>query len=54
MQDIPMRDLKNTEDIERKYKEEAHIINRGISDYEQGKVTDGKSLLKKLRKKYGI
>ena len=85
MQIVPMRDLKNTVEIERKCAEEngpvfvtkngygrlvvmdidyytktmqsmeeARIINRGIDDYEQGKVTEGKASLKKLREKYGI
>ena len=82
---VPMRDLKNTVEIELKCAEEngpvfvtkngygrlvvmdidyyqrtmqsmeeARIINRGIDDYEQGHVTDGKSSLKKLREKYDI
>ena len=34
--------------------EEARMINKGIEDYEQGRVIDGKSSLKKLREKYGI
>jgi len=34
--------------------EEARMINHGIADYEQDKVTDGKSSLKKLREKYGL
>ena len=85
MQIIPMRDLKNTVEIERRCAEsnepvfvtkngygrlvvmdieyyertmqsmeEARMINRGIDDYEQGKTSDGKSTLKKLRDKYGI
>ena len=85
MQIVPMRDLKNTVEIERKCAEEngpifvtkngygrlvvmdieyyqrtmqsmeeARMINRGIDDYEQGKVTDGKASLKKLKEKYGI
>ena len=80
MQIVPMRDLKNTVEIERKcadfvtkngygrlvvmdieyYQrtmqsmEEARMINRGIDDYVQGKVSDGETSLKKLRDKYGI
>jgi len=85
MQIVPMRDLKNTVEIERKCAEEngpvfvtkngygrlvvmdieyyertmqsmeeARMINHGIADYEQDKVTDGKSSLKKLREKYGL
>lgn len=85
MQIVPMRDLKNTVEIERKCAEEdgpvfvtkngygrlvvmdidyyektmqsmeeARMVNRGIADYEKGKVADGKSSLKKLREKYDI
>lgn len=85
MQIIPMRDLKNTVEIEKRCAEEngpvfvtkngygrlvvmdieyyertmqameeARMINKGIEDYEQGRVMDGKSSLKKLREKYGI
>lgn len=79
MQIVPMRDLKNTVEIERKCAEEngpvfvtksgygrlvvmdieyyqrtmqsmeeARMDNRGIEDYAQGLVTDGKLLLKKM------
>ena len=34
--------------------EEARMVNRGIADYDKGKVADGKSSLKKLREKYDI
>ena len=34
--------------------EEARMINRGIEDYEQGRVAEGKTSLKSLREKYGI
>lgn len=85
MKIVPMRDLKNTVEIERQcaeengpvfitkngygrlvvmdieyyertmqMMEEARQINRGIEDYEQGKVSDGKSVLKKIRGKYGV
>ena len=85
MQIIPMRDLKNTVEIERRCSEsdepvfvtkngygslvvmgmdyyerimgkihEASLVNCGIKDYEAGRVTDGKSSLKKLREKHGI
>ncbi len=85
MQIVPMRDLKNTVEIERKCAEEngpvfvtkngygrlvvmdieyyqrtmqsmeeARMINRGIDDYERGKVADGKLSLSKMREKYGI
>ena len=82
---VPMRDLKDTVEIERKCAEEngpvfvtkngygrlvvmdidyydktmqsmeeARMINRGIDDYKEGKVTDGKAALKRLREKYDI
>ncbi len=85
MQIVPMRDLKNTVEIERKcassgepvfvtkngygrlvvmdidYYErtmrkidEAALVNKGIAEYEQGKVMDGKSSIQQLRKKHGI
>lgn len=85
MQIIPMRDLKNTVEIERKcassgepvfvtkngygrlvvmdidYYErtmhkidEARLVNKGINEYEQGKVVDGRSSIQKLRKQHGI
>lgn len=85
MQIVPMRDLKNTVEIERRCDEsnepvfitkngygrlvvmnmecyektmkkmsEASIINKGIADFENGRVVDGKSTMKKLREKHGI
>ena len=85
MQIVPIRDLKNTVEIERKCAEEngpvfvtkngygrlvvmdidyyqrtmqsmeeARTVNRGIDDYTQGKLVEGKSSLSKLRDKYGI
>ncbi len=85
MQIIPMRDLKNTVEIERKCAEEngpifitkngygrlvvmdieyyektmrameeARLVNRGIEDYEKGKVIEGKTSLKNLREKYDL
>jgi PHD/YefM family antitoxin component YafN of YafNO toxin-antitoxin module len=85
MKIVPMRDLKNTVEIERKCAEEngpvfvtkngygrlvvmdieyyektmqsmeeARMINLGIDDYEEGKITDGKCSLTNLRTKYGI
>ena len=85
MQIIPMRDLKNTVEVERlcveengpvfvtkngygrlvvmdidyyertmRSREEARMVNRGIEDYEQGLVAEGKTSLKNLREKYGI
>ena len=85
MQIVPMRDLKNTVEIERKcassgepvfvtkngygrlvvmdieYYEhtmrkidEAGLVNKGINEYEQGKVVDGRSSIQKLRKQHGI
>ena len=85
MQIVPMRDLKNTVEIERRCAEsnepvfvtkngygrlvvmdidyyertmrridEAALINRGISDYENGRIVDGKKSLKKLREGHGL
>lgn len=85
MKIIPMRDLKNTVEIERKCAEEngpvfvtkngygclvvmdidyyertmrtideARMVNSGIEDYENGCVSDGKSVLRKMRDKYGL
>ncbi len=82
MQIVPMRDLKNTVEIERKCAEsnepvfvtkngygrlvvmdieyyertmrkidEARLVNKGIADYEAGRVSDGKKALKALREK---
>ena len=34
--------------------DEAHIVNDGITDYEDGEIVDGKKSLKKMRDKYGI
>lgn len=85
MQIIPIRDLKNTVEIERLCSEEdgpvfvtkngygrlvvmdidyyertmrkvdeALLVNKGIKSYEEGKVSEGKSSLEKMRKKYGL
>ena len=85
MKIIPMRDLKNTVEIERKCAEEngpvfvtkngygrlvvmdieyyektmqsmeeARMLHRGIEDYKNGRVEDGRTAMKKLREKYGI
>lgn len=85
MQIVPMRDLKNTVEIERRcananepvfvtkngygrlvvmdidYYErtmrkidEANLVNKGIVDYAEGKVDDGKSSIQRLREKHGI
>ena len=85
MQIVPMRDLKNTVEIEKRCIEsnepvfvtkngygrlvvmdidyyermmrkigEANLINRGIEDYEDGNVVDGKSAISKLRAKHGV
>ena len=85
MQIVPMSDLNNTVEIERKCAEsngpvfvtkngygrlvvmdieyyertmrkidEASLINKGIADYEEGRVSDGKKTLKALREKHGI
>ena len=34
--------------------DEASLINKGIADYEEGRVSDGKKTLKELREKHGI
>lgn len=83
MQIVPMRDLKDTVQIEKKcqngpvfvtkngygklvvmnmeYYEskiakiaEADFINEGIVDFADGKVSEGKEVIKKLKDKYGI
>ena len=85
MQIVPMRDLKNTVEIERLCSEsgepvfvtkngygrlvvmdidyyertmrkidEAHLVNKGIEDYESGRVINGKKSLAKLRKIFQI
>lgn len=56
MQIVPMRDVKNTVEIERTMQKinEANFINKGIADYEAGRVVEGKSALKRLRKKHDI
>lgn len=85
MQIIPMRDLKNTVEIERRCAEsnepvfvtkngygrlvvmdidyyertmrkidEANYVNKGISDYEDGRLVNGKETLSALRKKHGL
>ena len=33
---------------------EASLVNKGIADFEAGKVVNGKKSLKKLRQKHGI
>ena len=83
MQIVPMRDLKDTVQIEKKcqngpvfvtkngygklvvmnmeYYEskiakiaEADFINEGIVDFANGKVSEGKEVIKELKDKYGI
>ena len=85
MQIIPMRDLKNTVEIERRCAQsgepvfvtkngygclvvmdmacyertmrkidEAAMVNKGIQDYEDGHIVDGKTSLAGMRNKYGI
>lgn len=85
MQIVPMRDLKNTVEIERRCAlsgepvfvtkngygrlvvmdidyynrtmhkiDEAGLVNKGIAEYKQGKVVDGRSSIQNLRKKHGI
>ena len=33
---------------------EAALVNRGIEDYENGKVVDGKAVMSNLRAKHGL
>lgn len=56
MQIVPMNNLKNTAEIERRGAEsnEANFINKGIADYEAGRVVEGTSALKSLREKHGL
>jgi hypothetical protein len=34
--------------------DEAGLVNKGIAEYKQGKVVDGRSSIQNLRKKHGI
>lgn len=34
--------------------DEANLVNKGIADYEEGRVSGGKKTLKELREKYSI
>ena len=56
MQIVPMKYLKDIVEIERRDAEsnEANFINKGIADYEAGRVIEGKSALKSLREKHGL
>lgn len=85
MQIVPMRELKNTVEIERMCAEsnepvfvtkngygrlvvmdidyyertmrridEANLVNKGIAEFENGKVVDGRKSLKMLREKHGL
>ena len=83
MQIVPMHDLKNTVEIEKKaaiepvfvtkngygrlvvmdidyYQktmekiDEAALVTLGLKDYEEKRVIDGKSSIKKLREKHGV
>lgn len=56
MQIDPMRDLKNTVEIESTIRriDEASQVNKGIDDYEAGRLVDGPNKLAKLRDKHGI
>ena len=64
---IPMRDLKDTVEIERRCMEEkgpvfvtknriyeAKQVNEGLSDLANGKTVDGDEVKQKLAAKYGI
>ena len=85
MQIIPMKDLKDTVEIERRCKEshepifvtkngygslvvmdidyydetmrkmeEAKMLNAAYKSYEEGRVRDGKTVMKEIREKYGL
>ena len=85
MQIIPMRDLKNTVEIERRCREshepvfvtkngygrlvvmdidyydetmrkveEARVINKGIQDYEEGRMVDGPAAMKRIKERHGL
>lgn len=83
MQIVPMRDLKNTVEIEKKaaiepvfvtkngygrlvvmdieyYQktmekmDEAALVMLGLKDYDEKRVVDGKSSIRKLREKHGV
>ncbi|WP_090155640.1 hypothetical protein [Pseudobutyrivibrio sp. AR14] len=56
MQIDSMRDLKNIVEIERTIRriDEASQVNKGIDDYEAGRLVDGPKVLAKLRDKHGI
>ena len=56
MQIDPMRDLKDIVEIERTMRRigEASQVNKGIDDYEAGRLVDGPKTLAKLRDKHGI
>lgn len=85
MQIIPMKDLKDTVEIERRCKEshepifvtkngygslvvmdidyydetmrkieEARMLNAAYKSYEEGRVRDGKTVMKEIREKYGL
>lgn len=84
MQIIPMRELKNTVEIEKRCSKnepvfitkngygslvvmsvdyfektmrmacEAQLINEGLEDFKNGRVTDGEEVMKQLKEKYGI
>lgn len=85
MQIIPMKDLKDTVEIERRCKEshepifvtkngygslvvmdidyydetmrkmeEAKMLNAAYKSYEEGRVRDGKTVMKEIREEYGL
>ena len=67
MQIIPMRDLKNTVEVERRCAEEieyyertmqkmyeAKTIIEGLEDVKAGRTVDGEKAISDIRRKYGI
>ena len=59
MQIIPMRELKNTVEIEyyertMKEMEEAKLIMEGLRDVDEGRVVDGPMALEEIRREYGL
>ena len=49
MKIIPIRDLKNTVEIE-----EAKLLLDGIKDVQNNNILDGKNTINELKGKYGI
>ena len=58
MQIIPMRDLKNTVEVERRCAEEevceAKTVMEGLNDIKEGRTVDGDTAISNIKNKYGI